>query len=201
MNPFFPHPPGRPPRCFPSLPERHKHTYSKIDRPKLTPDPPATIRTVEWDSHRARTELPKGPSIYIRIRIPRVGISAPLVGCSVLGWCFPWDVSLATSFHKSNVQPPLARMRSTSIRSESDPRSSHTDATVKGCVVNLEIEGILIRKCCPGAHDRNPGETNRNRTVRPASNSAWAYPGGGTYDSIDVDNGARKLEAMDGEMA
>ena len=52
---------------------------------------------------------------------------------------------------------------------------------MNGWEVNLFIDGMERRKCCPGAHVRHSGVRTARRIVFPGIISAWAYPGGGIY--------------------
>jgi hypothetical protein len=142
--------------------------------------------TVEWSPQRARAAEPNGPSMRARIRTPFCG-SRP-AKCSPGGCFTPRAARLATVSQRSFVHPFFARTKNTSSRPELvDASASHTDATVKGCDVNEEMAGMLMRKCCPGAHERYPDVTTRTRTVLPGMSSAWAYPGGGEYISPVID--------------
>jgi len=166
--------PTVPPRDWPSLPAMHRQRYSRTEIANDAPDPPQTITAVEYMPQSIRAGDPNGPSTQAFKSTPVGGNIVP-AGTSPAGCRCPWARSPTIVVHSSLVQPFFARMRNTTIR-PSFPSFclSQTDAQVNGCVLNLDKDGMQMKKCWPGAQVRWPGVMIRNRMVRPARISAWA---------------------------
>jgi len=104
-----------PPRYLESRPLMHKHRYTNTDNPKLTPEPPATISTLECSIQSVLAIDPNGPSTNVRRRTPRFGGYVPSGGSS------PSQLDLflterATTVSQSVlVHPAFARTKKTNI--------------------------------------------------------------------------------------
>ena len=184
-----------PPRNLESRPLIHRHRYTNTDNPKLTPEPPATISTLEYSIQSVLATEPNGPSTNVRSRIPRLGGYVPSGGASPSQWNLFLTERATTVSQSVLVQPAFARMKKIKILPAGlQDCWSQTEPTVNGWEVNLLIDGMERRKCCPGAHVRHSGVRTARRIVFPGISSAWAYPAGGRY----VVGGAIKLSTLVG---